>query len=69
MQGLLELRHIQKGMGKGAAELTDAEILVLIDGDGAYSPSELERLVEPIVEGRADLGSGFRGQVEKPFHG
>jgi glycosyltransferase involved in cell wall biosynthesis len=36
------------------------ELAVQIDGDGQHVPSEVARLVEPIVEGRADLVVGTR---------
>jgi glycosyltransferase involved in cell wall biosynthesis len=36
------------------------ELAVQIDGDGQHVPSEVSRLVRPIVEGRADLVVGTR---------
>jgi len=36
------------------------ELAVQIDGDGQHDPSELERLIRPIVEGEADLTVGTR---------
>ncbi|HTE68026.1 MAG TPA: glycosyltransferase, partial [Actinomycetes bacterium] len=37
------------------------------DADGEYDPGELERLVAPILEGRADyvVGSRFTGQIRR----
>lgn len=45
------------------------DIAIQVDGDGQHDPSEIARLVEPIMEGRADLvvgtrfatGGGYRG--------
>ena len=38
----------------------DVDILVNIDGDGQFDPADIEKLVEPIVEGRADFVSASR---------
>ncbi|MHC1565084.1 MAG: S-layer glycoprotein N-glycosyltransferase AglJ [Candidatus Syntropharchaeales archaeon] len=56
---------LQKGKGKGMAvrqafEIADSEILVMIDGDGTYLPSDVTKLLEPIIEGRADHVIGNR---------
>jgi glycosyltransferase involved in cell wall biosynthesis len=45
------------------------EIAIQVDGDGQHDPSEIGRVLEPILEGRADLvigtrfveGGGYRG--------
>ena len=44
-----------------------AEIVVTLDADGQHLPEEIPRLVEPILEGRADLVNGSRvlGTFEK----
>jgi glycosyltransferase involved in cell wall biosynthesis len=56
---------IQKAKGKGSAlreavEQTDADIVVFIDGDGTYSPSDLESLIEPLLNDQADMVVGSR---------
>ena len=56
---------IQQGKGKGAAvrqafELIDSDIIVMIDGDGTYLPSEVQRLIEPIERGEAEHVIGNR---------
>jgi glycosyltransferase involved in cell wall biosynthesis len=56
---------IQKGKGKGSAmreavEQSDADIVVFIDGDGTYSPSESESLLEPLLNDQADMVVGSR---------
>jgi glycosyltransferase involved in cell wall biosynthesis len=47
------------------------ELAIQIDGDAQHPPSEMPRLLEPILEGRADLviGSRFLGprEYEPPF--
>lgn len=56
-------------LGKGAAMKTaaqnvDAEILIFIDGDGQHDPEDIHKLVEPIIQGKADcvIGSRFLSQ-------
>jgi dolichol-phosphate hexosyltransferase len=56
---------IQKGKGKGTAmreavEQSDAEVVVFMDGDGTYSPSDLESLLKPLLNGQADMVVGSR---------
>jgi len=57
---------IQSGRGKGQAiaeafEIVDSDILVLVDGDGTYLPDEVEKLLDPILKGKAEqwLGTGL----------
>ncbi len=57
--------EIQRGRGKGAAvkqafELIEDEIIVIVDGDGTYSPSEVRKLLDPIVKGEAEHVIGNR---------
>jgi dolichol-phosphate hexosyltransferase len=63
---------IQKGKGKGSAmreavELSDADIIVFIDGDGTYSLADLELLLQPLLSGESDIviGSRVLGRREK----
>ncbi|MDI6885698.1 MAG: S-layer glycoprotein N-glycosyltransferase AglJ [archaeon] len=62
--------EVQRGKGKGTAvrqalELIEEEIIVIIDGDGTYSPSEVRTLLAPILNNEAEhvIGNrfGFRG--------
>lgn len=55
----------QSGAGKGQAlkeafDLIDDDYIVLIDGDGTYLPSDVQKLLRPVVEGRADHVVGNR---------
>ncbi len=57
--------EVQRGKGKGTAvrqafELIEEEIIVIIDGDGTYSPSEVGKLLEPIIDNEADHVIGNR---------
>lgn len=66
--GFVTLRH-RSNEGKGAALRTgvdylrkkdDFDILVTIDSDLQHDPSEIPQLVEPIVQGVADVVIGVR---------
>ena len=63
---------LQDGMGKGMALQTvfgkvKAEIYVIIDGDATYDALEMRMIVQPILEGEADMviGSRLGGKMEK----
>jgi glycosyltransferase involved in cell wall biosynthesis len=58
--------------GKGAAlrtgfEKATGEIVVIQDADLEYDPRDIPRLIEPILDGRADIvfGSRFHGQAKR----
>lgn len=62
---------IQEGKGKGWALRTafsqlKSDIYVTIDGDATYDASELVSLVQPIIDGKADMvvGSRLKGCME-----
>lgn len=42
------------------AKESDADILVILDGDGQHDPDEIGRLVSPILRGEADMVIGSR---------
>jgi hypothetical protein len=60
--------HLPLNRGQGAALrtgyrlalATGARLVVTMDADGQHRPSELPRLVEPILEGKADVVNGSR---------
>jgi len=54
---------LQKGKGSAmreAVEQSDADIVVFIDGDGTYSASDLESMLEPLLSDQADMVVGSR---------
>ena len=53
-------RALEKALEMGA------DIVVNTDADNQYDQSQIPRLIQPILEGRADmvLGSRFRGNIE-----
>jgi hypothetical protein len=73
--GSVVLRH-DCNLGKGAALRTalrrgreeGADILVILDGDGQHDPRDIPRLVQPLLDGGADVvvGSRFIGAAGKP---
>jgi glycosyltransferase involved in cell wall biosynthesis len=68
------VRH-ERNMGYGAAVQSlfrrarelDADVMVTLDGDGQHDPGEIPMLVEPVLEGKADvvIGSRFLGDMER----
>jgi len=65
--GAMVVRH-EENLGKGAAlksafnlifEL-NPDVVVMLDADGQHDPSFIPRIVEPIVEGMADIVIGSR---------
>lgn len=64
MDAVQGLYHCQNA-GKGAAirtglERAVGEIIVIQDADLEYDPAEIEKLIEPIIEGQADVVYGTR---------
>ncbi len=49
-----------------AASRLEADVLVILDGDGQHSPGEIPRLVAPILAGQADMVIGSRFCGGKP---
>jgi glycosyltransferase involved in cell wall biosynthesis len=47
-------------LGYWLARARGARVIVTIDADGQYEPSEVARVAEPILAGRADFVSGSR---------
>lgn len=47
----------------------DADVFVLVDGDDTYSAKDAGRLIEPILQGRADMvvGSRLRSHTQEAF--
>jgi glycosyltransferase involved in cell wall biosynthesis len=71
----LEVRVLQHShnIGKGAAVLTGlrnarTEFVILIDGDGQFSPSEISLFSKRINECDLILGNRFHKDLEMPLH-
>jgi glycosyltransferase involved in cell wall biosynthesis len=56
----------QTNMGKGIAFKTgfkaaeDSDIIVTLDGDGQHHPSDIPKIINPIIDGEADIVNGSR---------
>jgi glycosyltransferase involved in cell wall biosynthesis len=71
------VRH-ERNLGYGAAVQSlfkrarelNADVMVTLDGDGQHNPSEIPMLVEPVLEGKADVvvGSRFLGGLKNNNH-
>jgi len=69
----VELIQHQKNLGKGAAlgnGFTKAmtyspDVVVTIDADGQHDPSSIPKLIEPIINGNADVVIGSRSDKTK----
>ena len=66
----LKVLFHDKNQGKGAALRTGfagatGDVVIVQDADLEYDPAEYPRLIQPIIDGRADVvyGSRFRGDV------
>lgn len=65
--GAIVVRH-EQNLGYGAAiqslfreaEKLDADVLVTLDGDGQHDPSEIPKIVKPIIQGEVDIVVGSR---------
>jgi glycosyltransferase involved in cell wall biosynthesis len=57
---------VRTALQKGREE--NADILVVIDGDGQHDPRDISRLVRPILSDEADVvtGSRFLGEGQRP---
>lgn len=73
--GAVVVQEPERGYGaaclRAIAHLRDRpegppDILVFVDGDGSNDADELPRLLEPIVQGRADLVIGARDRLADP---
>lgn len=62
--GATVVREPRRGYGRacraGVRAVPGAEVLVLLDGDGADDPADLPRVLAPLLAGEADLVVGSR---------
>jgi len=59
-------RDLRRGSGAAirlgcqAAKEAGAKVIVTLDADGQHDPEEMQRLVEPLLQGQADMVQGSR---------
>jgi len=58
---------LDNGKGKGDAlrvgiDKAKGDILVFIDADGSHDPNDIPKLIQPIINGKADMVVGSRGR-------
>ncbi len=70
--GAITIRHtINRGKGAAtqtgldAAKQLGADVTVTMDSDGQHNPQDIEKLIKPIIEGKADVVLGSRMLGEK----
>ena len=57
--------HFERRQGKGYVvqsmfRRVDADIYIMVDGDGTYPPEDVHRLLEPVLADEADMSVGSR---------
>ena len=65
--GIITITHpINRGKGAAtqtgidAAKLLNADIIVTMDSDGQHNPKDIKKLIQPILDGKADVVIGSR---------
>lgn len=61
--GAIVVSELRRGYGrafKTGITTASGDIIVTMDGDGSYPPEEIEMMLLPLVEGKADFISGTR---------
>lgn len=75
--GALVVRQQERGYGAACqagvavlcGKLNPADVVVFLDADGSDDPREMARLIEPLMDGSADLVVGARsGRARMAFH-
>jgi len=65
--GAIVRREMRQGKGFVVQSMfreVDADIYVMVDGDGTYPPEAVHRLLAPVIEGDADMSVGSRLHAE-----
>ncbi|MEW4489901.1 glycosyltransferase family 2 protein [Thalassoglobus sp. JC818] len=67
----IQVHFHEKNRGKGAAVTTGfskatGDVIIIQDADLEYDPAEIPRLLQPIVDGRADVVFGSRFLGDQP---
>ncbi|WP_282609688.1 glycosyltransferase family 2 protein [Pelagibius sp. Alg239-R121] len=68
--GATVIAEPRRGYGQacqqGLAQVTESDVIVFLDGDYSDYPDEMDRLVDPILSGKADMVVGSRTLRSNP---
>jgi len=68
--GARVIHEARRGYGyacaAGVFAAADADVVVFMDGDGSFDPAEMELIIRPILDNRADLVLGTRAGYTEP---
>lgn len=70
--GAIVRREIRQGKGyvvQSMFQQVEADIYIMVDGDGTYPPAAVDRLIDPILNDEADMavGSRLHGESQSQF--
>ena len=78
VDGIIVKNEYNQGKGNVIRRMfreVDADIYVMVDGDDTYPAEEVHKLIEPIVEGKADMTVGdrlsngtYKNENKRKFH-
>ena len=63
LNGIIVRNEYNQGKGNVVRRMfreIDADIYVMVDGDDTYPASEVHKLIQPIIDGKADMTVGDR---------
>ena len=74
---MIPVKEYKQGKGNVIRRMfreIDAEVYIMVDGDDTYPAEEVEGLITPVLEGKADmvigdrLSSTYYTENKRPFH-
>ena len=78
LNGIIVRNEYNQGKGNVVRRMfreIDADIYVMVDGDDTYSASEVHKLMQPIIDGKADMTVGdrlsngtYKNENKRKFH-
>ncbi|HEV2829290.1 MAG TPA: glycosyltransferase [Pyrinomonadaceae bacterium] len=67
MAGAIVARETRQGKGyvvQSMFQQVDADVYVMVDGDGTYLPEDVHKILAPVLDGEADMVVGSRLHAE-----
>lgn len=78
LNGIIVRNEYNQGKGNVVRRMfreVDADIYVMVDGDDTYPASEVHKLIQPIIDGKADMTVGdrlsngtYKNENKRKFH-